>query len=240
MSANKIQAIIWDYDGTLVDTGRGNLNVTKKIVESVSGIDPNKFFALQNLENYLSANKVSKNWRELYKNEIDFNDEQTDRAGKLWTEFQLNDNTPAIFFDGIQEIIFDLAKYKQGIVSQNSKEKIVSILKKNELDPYFGSIIGYEEVDLLKQKPDPDGLVKCIDNLTGLLPGTVFFIGDHETDIQCAANTNQVFESERIDVKVMSIGVRFNSNSDVSDWSVLPDFRAERAKDILEIVNSFN
>lgn len=239
MSTNKIQAIIWDYDGTLVDTGRGNLNVTKKIVENVSGVNPNKFFALQNLENYYSVNKVSKNWRELYKHEFDFNDEQTDKAGKLWTEFQLNDNTPAIFFDGIQAVIFDLAKYKQGIVSQNSKEKIVSILKKNELDPYFESIIGYEEVDLLKQKPDPDGLVKCIDNLTGLLPGTVVFIGDHETDFQCAVNTNQVFKSEKIDVKVMSIGVRFNFNSNDSEWSVLPDFRVERAKDIVEIVKSF-
>jgi len=41
MSNAKIKAIIWDYDGTLVDTRHKNLNVTKnimKIVEHISHI----------------------------------------------------------------------------------------------------------------------------------------------------------------------------------------------------------
>lgn len=240
MLSKSIHAVIWDYDGTLVDTGYGNLSVTKKIVENVSGVNPNHFPALRNLQNYYSANNNSQNWRELYRREFDFNDEQTDKAGELWTEYQLNDTTPAIFFDGIQKVIIDLARYKQGIVSQNSKEKIKSILKENDLDFYFESIIGYEEVELSKQKPAPDGLVKCIENLIGLSQGTVIYIGDHETDFQCAVNTNHDFESKNIDIKVKSIGVCFNSNSSDSKWSVLPDFRVENAKEILGIVQYHN
>ena len=35
-----IKAIIWDYDGTLVDTHIKNLNVTRKIIEHITGKKP--------------------------------------------------------------------------------------------------------------------------------------------------------------------------------------------------------
>ena len=34
---SQILAVIWDYDGTLVDTGMKNLNVTRNIVKKITG-----------------------------------------------------------------------------------------------------------------------------------------------------------------------------------------------------------
>jgi phosphoglycolate phosphatase-like HAD superfamily hydrolase len=61
-----IEAVNWDYDGTLVDTRQKNLDVTKEIVWEVLQKNHETFSALQSLENYEKANSRSANWRDLY------------------------------------------------------------------------------------------------------------------------------------------------------------------------------
>jgi HAD superfamily hydrolase (TIGR01549 family) len=234
-----IQAIIWDYDGTLVDTRRKNLNVTRTIVEKITGVDSNKFPALQTLENYGLVIKKSANWNELYKQEFAFTDEQIDSAGRSWTEYQLKDNTPTPFYDGIKEVISALRRFPNGIVSQNSQESITRTLKDNNLLQYFGSIVGYEEVELRRQKPEPDGLLMCVEKLTELSAGLVFYIGDHETDVKCASNANHVLKKNESSVKIISIGALYCSGDDASDWGSRPDYKAKSAKNIIEIVSTF-
>ena len=234
-----LQAIIWDYDGTLVDTRHKNLNVTREIVESF-GVDPNDYTALQSLENYEQANKSSRNWRELYRREFGFTDKQTDDAGGLWTDYQLEDDTPVPFYDGIQDVVLALQNFLQGIVSQNSKRDIARTLEAGELLPHFKSIVGYEEVHLRKQKPEPDGLLTCLERLTGFRPGYVLYIGDHETDVLCALNANLELQRNHSGVRVMSIGALYGSGNFVSDWSVKPDHKAESVEDIIDIVQTFH
>jgi phosphoglycolate phosphatase-like HAD superfamily hydrolase len=43
VSITNIKAIIWDYDGTLVDTRYKNLNVTRNIIESIIETDAEEF-----------------------------------------------------------------------------------------------------------------------------------------------------------------------------------------------------
>ena len=71
-----IKAIIWDYDGTLVDTHIKNLNVTRKIIEQITGKKPEKLPPLSNLNNYRIAARKAKSWRELYKNEFALNENE--------------------------------------------------------------------------------------------------------------------------------------------------------------------
>ena len=51
-SNSKIKAIIWDYDGTLVDSRIKNLNVTRKIIEKATGKKYSTFPALDNLQDF--------------------------------------------------------------------------------------------------------------------------------------------------------------------------------------------
>ncbi|MGD9326655.1 MAG: HAD family phosphatase, partial [Desulfobacterales bacterium] len=162
MSNSKIKAIIWDYDGTLVDTRHKNFNVTKNIMQSITGTDALEFPALRSLDSYRLANRRTSNWRELYRQEFNLTEKQIDEAGRLWTEYQLADDTEISFYEGIEAIICDLAEFPHGIVSQNSRSSIAENLKKKNLLQYFKHIVGYEEVDLKKQKPEPDGLLSCM------------------------------------------------------------------------------
>ena len=239
-SNTSIRAIIWDYDGTLVDTRRKNLNVTRNIIEKISHKDAAEFSALQSLENYYLANKRTSNWRELYHHEFNFSEEQIDEAGQLWTAYQLNDNTEVTFYEGIEAVIRDLNEFPQGIVSQNSRYSIIQNLEKNQLLPFFKCIVGYEEVDLKKQKPDPDGLLHCMQKVSAPGSGYVCYIGDHETDVQCAHRANRALKEGKANVTIISIGACYDSGTNTATWEVRPDYEAHRVEDNLDIVARIN
>ncbi len=239
-SNKKILAIIWDYDGTLVDSRRKNLNVTRKIVSKILKGDPSEIPALSSLSNYHHAHIKATNWREFYEESFGLTEEQTDEAGRMWTEFQIKDNTPIPLMDGVEDVIFSLNKYPQGIVSQNSRSIIIRYLKEKNLLSYFKDIVGYEEVSMERQKPIPDGLLLCIERLTDFKPGYVFYIGDHETDVRCAFNANNILKKNNAGIKIISIGAFYGFDVDRSEWSVLPDHKIQSAGDIIDVIDNLN
>ena len=236
-SNSNIRAIIWDYDGTLVDTRHKNLNVTQKIIEDICSENAEQFTALCSLENYHAANRYHPNWREMYRCEFNLSEDQIDAAGSMWTEYQLNDDTAVPFFDGIEDVIRTLSEFAHGIVSQNSKHSIMRVLEQKEMLSYFDPIVGYEEVGLKRQKPEPDGLLMCLERLAPSATGTVLYIGDHETDAQCALRANRVLAKDRAALKVISIGVLFDSETNTSNWHIRPDYEIQHAPELLEIVD---
>jgi HAD superfamily hydrolase (TIGR01549 family) len=229
-----ISGVIWDYDGTLVDTRMKNLNVTKTILAEIMRDSDVKNSVLDSVESYEQANVKSTNWRDLYRNEFGLTEKQIDNAGKLWTKFQLLDKTEVQLFEGISFVVPKLSTHPQGIVSQNSSEIIKNNLVRNNLVKYFNHIIGYEEVDFTKQKPNPEGLLKCISEITDQNnDGSVVYIGDHVTDIECAQNTNEKI-SRTI---VISILLNNKKKNLTEGWAYKPDYIADRPKDLLEIIN---
>jgi len=239
-NSGKICAIIWDYDGTLVDSRQKNLNVTRKIVSKILKGDPTEIPTLSSLEKYHRAHIKATNWREFYKASFGLTEAQTDDAGRMWTGYQLEDQTTIPLIDGVGEIIFSLRRFPQGIVSQNSRENIINYLQQKKLHSYFKSIIGYEEVDLDKQKPNPEGLMMCIERLTDFKPGVVIYIGDHETDVQCALNAKDILREKSPDTKIISVGAFYGFNVDTSGWKALPDYQIKNAGEIVKIVNNSN
>lgn len=231
----KVKAIIWDFDGTLASTFEKNLNVTRKIFQKITGRKPEEISALRSLANYKSAIIKSTNWRDFCTQESGLSEEETDEAGRLWTEYQLEDDTPMPIFSGISEVIRALNRFPQGIVSMNSKENIEKCLTLNNLREFFKCIVGYEEVDFHRQKPEPDGLLLCLKNLTEFAPGNIFYIGDHETDARCSLNANEALQKEGLSIKIISVAAFYGNSHDDSDWKFKADFRAKHPNDILDL-----
>ena len=232
---NKINAIVWDYDGTLADTHQKNLNVTKKIIKHFTGTNPSRFGTLHSLDKYAKTLRLQSNWREFYQKEFNFNQSEIDEVGALWTRFQLEDNTTVPFFEGISRIVKLLDKYPQGIVSQNSKRSIALNLTDHKLIGFFNCIIGYEEVGLEKQKPDPAGMILCIQKLTQFAPGKIIYIGDHLSDVLCAENANNYLKKMDFKVKVSTIGMSYNSEK-ISTEEYKFDYFAHDPEEILKII----
>ncbi|MBI2729430.1 MAG: HAD family hydrolase [Sphingobacteriales bacterium] len=232
-----LKAIIWDYDGTLVDTRQKNLNVTRSIISAVTGKPADMFPVLNSVAVYDEANMKSANWRELYKTEFNLTDEQTIYAGSLWTEYQLLDNTVINFFIGINEVIHSLSFYKHGIVSQNSKQNITEVLDREGVGKHFKMIIGYEEIPFSMQKPHPEGLLQCITQLTKLdNEGIILYIGDHETDATCVHNANNTLSRKAI----YSAGAFYEKHDASGNWNIKPDFKVNHPNEILEIAEALN
>jgi len=236
---NKILAVIWDFDGTIADSRQKNFNVTKKIMENILGTDSKIFPVLNSLEDYHSAHTQVANWREFYRDSFSLTENQVDKAGRLWTEYQLKDQTPIPLIRGVGDAISALSKFPQGIVSQNSRSNIIRYLKEKNMFRYFQAVIGYEEVHIARQKPVPDGLLICMNKLIDSESGYVLYIGDHETDVQCALNANNVLKDKKMNLKIISIGAFYGFEVDTSGWSVLPDYQIQNASDIKSIIDNF-
>lgn len=238
-AATRCLAIIWDYDGTLVDTRWKNLNVTRRIVREITGTAQETFEALQNLDQYARANRRSQNWREFYRREFGMDEEQTDTAGSMWTAMQDADPTPAPMFDGLRDLILDHGLCPHGVVSQNSRTTIMRTLEMHGVLPRFHSIIGYEEVGIRVQKPEPAGLVQCIRELVAHPSGVVLYIGDHETDIRCARNAATEFQSNGNGVDVVSIAVSYSHESGAPAWETQPDHEAGTVAELAQILHMY-
>lgn len=236
MITNGITAILWDYDGTLVDTMHKNLKVTKTIIREITGKDPLSFNALTSISNYEQANFRALNWREMYQREYGINESQTDQAGLLWTKYQTEDSTPCPLFAGVEETLSSLNEFPQGIFSQNSKVIIRETLEQNCMSHFFDSIIGYEEVTFANQKPSPLGLFLLIKALTGNKPGTVFFIGDLETDILCAQNANREFQKNGADIEVVSVAIHHQNGALINGWQTKPDYQLTDITELTRII----
>ncbi len=232
----KLAAVIWDYDGTLVDSREKNRWVTRHIVGQVTGREPDVFPALRSLAAYDAATRKTVNWRVLYRDVLGLSEEETAHAGVLWSEFQLQDETPTPFYDGLGNVLRALRHLPHAIVSQNSRALIRRALAESDLDGFFHFIVGYEEVALARQKPAPDGLLMCVEQLGVSGPASILFVGDHEGDMECARNAHLRLRERGTDVSLFGVAALWGGHADASGWRVSPAYRADRVDSLVEIV----
>lgn len=204
-----LTAVLWDFDGTLADTRERNYRVARRILADLTGNQPDAIPALRSRAVYDNTVRRYANWRELYRVEFGLSDDDTDRAGALWSAYQLADDTPIGVFDGIAAALDALSTVSHGIVSMNARDQIARTVNDAGVGHHFRTIIGYEEVHIRRQKPEPDGLLLCLEQLAALATGRVLYVGDHETDVRCAANANAELGRRGITVEVRSVLARF-------------------------------
>jgi HAD superfamily hydrolase (TIGR01549 family) len=228
-------AFVWDFDGTLADTKQRNYNVVRHLFTENLGKKLDGFPALASAEAYDQVNRRYFNWRELYATEFGFSEDETDRLGRMWSEYQLKDDTPVEIFEGIGDVLSELRHVVHGIVSQNAKDQILRTLEGARLLGHFKVVVGYDEVPLKRQKPAPDGVLACLEELNALAPGRILYVGDHETDVRCARNAQRALEERRKEVEVVSVAACFAGHVGPKDWTHQPDHVAWSPHEVVEI-----
>ena len=236
IGARPLTAVIWDYDGTLVDTRAKNLTITRSIVEHFTGVDPDTIEILRSLEEYTSALHRHHNWRQLYVTEFGMSESNIDDAGKLWTEYQLADTTVAPPYEGIDHVLHALGALPHGIVSMNSQANIIRSLDEMGLLEHFEVIVGYEEVDVNRQKPAADGVLLCLEKLTRFAPGHVAYVGDHHIDIECVRNTNDALTQEGHDIRVFAIAAGYGIRAQNGTCPEDPDYEVASPRELVDIL----
>jgi len=235
MISPPLAAIVWDFDNTLVDTRARNRSVTRRIVETVTGRLADEFQVLAEQRSYDSAIFQWQNWQDLYRIEFGLSRDQIRAAGRLWTDYQREDQTPTTWFEGIDSVIRGLEGWPQAIVSMNTQTNIRAALVVAGLEPLFSLVIGCHDVEYERQKPNADGLLHCVDALTQSDEGTVLYVGDHPVDAQCAANANEELERRGGRLRVAAVGAAYGTEGPLEDWPVSPHFHAASPRDVLTI-----
>ena len=205
--------IIFDFDGTLIDTN-------KMIVE---GLDifaiAYRGSALTHEEHQLLTGKPLIE-QMAYINETKW--EEMMDAFRLW--YLKAHAKMAKPFEGITELLHYLkeSQYTLSIVSNNSRETILFGLKQLEIETYFAEVITCD--DVVVKKPSPEGLNLLIKRLN-VTPDTCIFIGDSGNDILAGKNAG-----------IASVLVGWTAVERQELLKLEPDFVIEHPLEILEII----
>jgi phosphoglycolate phosphatase-like HAD superfamily hydrolase len=239
MTVNILKAIIWDYDGTIADTSVKNYNVSRQIINKVTGGRADDYPALESPDTLYEANQRTTNWRDLYLKEFNFEGDQVDHVGSFWTEHQVKDQTEVLIFEGVLEILDKFNYLKHAIVSQNSRDSIIKFLHSKNIDNRFNSVYGYEQVDIKRQKPYPDGLIDCIFNALNIKEGTVVYVGDHVSDFLLVEKANKELIAGNHNIKVISAGIKHLKGIE-KHWTTKPDYILSNLLQLEKIVAVIN
>ena len=231
-------AVIWDFDGTLVDSHPKNLRVNRQIVQRITGQEHTTFSALGSTGAYELAVARSGNWRDFYAREFGFTEDDMHRAGELWPELQLADPTPHLPFDGIPEALDTMAGVPHAILSQNDSRVVRQALDRAGLMKNFLSVFGHGELDRRDQKPAGGGLLHCIRSLGLAAAARVYFIGDHVTDAMAARNARMLLNGHSgLQPEIVSVGALFGAVKDTR-WSVAPDHFVRNPPELVRLVQN--
>lgn len=234
----KLDAILWDYDGTLVNSVPKNIDITKAILSIVAphltGNNLPKYLLSEDF--YHEANHGAKNWQELYVDYYGLSHDEMIRAGSMWAEHQEKNQTEVTLFDGIKNVVEQFSQFHHGICSQNSQNNIRRVLRDNGIDAPFKAIIGYDDVSNGNQKPHPFGGIKCVESIFGHTNSQLLmYIGDHEADAKFARNLQSALGDS---AKVISVAAAY-SRSEPESWEVKPDYIANNVEDLLSIIGKY-
>ena len=229
----KVDAVLWDFDGTLANSAAKNIAITKQILHRVAphltGSGLPRY--LQNETDYHFANHNADHWRDLYSDFFGMTRQEIETAGPLWESYQMADETEVKLFDGVIDTVMQFSQIPQGICSANASENIRQVLIANEISSAFQSVIGYEDLPYHHQKPAPDGGLKCLQEIFGnTRDKTIIYVGDHIADVLFARGLTEKLDPSNT---VISVAIT-HSGANPRQWRKQPDKIIGKPQDLAD------
>jgi len=231
----KVDAILWDFDGTLANSAAKNIAITKQILARVAprltGSNLPRY--LQSETDYHFANHAADHWRDLYRDYFGMTADEIKNAGPLWETYQMLDKTGVTLFDGVADTVRQLSGFPQGICSANATSNIRQVLHEHDISSAFESVIGYEDLPHHHQKPAPDGGLKCLQEIFGNTQGkTIIYVGDHIADVLFTRALGEQLEASNTVISVIIT----HSGARPGQWRVKPDEVIESPTDLAALI----
>lgn len=206
---HSIRALIFDWDGTLVDSAHLGLAAFEKTFSELGVVFAHDVYQA----------KYSPNWYATYE-ALGLPKELWQTADDLW--IQHYGEQSALLIEGVGETLLALHTkgYQLGIVTSGSRSRVCREVQQSVLSDALAVIICNE--DIVNKKPDPEGLVLAIRELN-VDPSHCAYVGDAPEDIEMGRRGN-----------VMTVGVRSAYPSSARVPSAKPDLYLERIAELLD------
>ena len=181
-----LQAVLFDLDGTLLDTAPDLINALNKAF-----IDLGYHAQFDSNDRAIVSNGAQAMIMHALKG-VKYNESNLhalrEHMLSIYTQNICEDTRP---FSGIPLLLKKLEEQhiKWGIVTNKPWQFTQPLINAIELNPAPGTIVCPDHVT--KKKPDPEGLLTACKTL-GVQPSNCIYIGDHQRDIESAKNANMM------------------------------------------------
>lgn len=171
-----ISTILFDWDGTLVDSAQLGLVAYEKSFAALGvPFDHEAYRAV-----------YSPNWLTVYEG-LGLPKEHWQRADELWTQHY--DEQSAKLIKGAGETVAEIRQkgYRLGIVSSGNSSRVNREIKELGLAGFFEVVICHEQIR--NRKPHPEGIGIALQQL-GVAATQTAYVGDSPEDIQMGKSAN--------------------------------------------------
>ena len=207
---HQINSLLFDWDGTLVDSAHLGLVAFEKTFNELGVPFPHAIY----------EQTYSPNWYSTYE-ALGLAKDLWTVADDLWLRHYGEQSAPLI--EGVGDTLLSLRTrgYRLAVVTSGSRSRVCREVEQSVLKDVFSVIVCNE--DIVNKKPDPEGLERAI-RAMDVTPSQCAYVGDAPEDIEMGRRSN-----------VMTIGVRSAYPSSTRLLSAKPDL-LER---IIELVDHF-
>ncbi|MEK4201468.1 pyrophosphatase PpaX [Cytobacillus sp. FSL K6-0265] len=213
----KIDTILFDLDGTLIDT---NELIISSFLHTLNHYYPERY-QRQDVLPFMGPTLVET-----------FTSIDKDRADEMVHMYRAfnkeNHDVLVKEFSGVYETVRTLKEsgYKLGIVTTKMLDVVEKGLRLTKLDEFFEVIVALDHVE--KPKPDAEPVLKAL-SLLGSEPHAAIMIGDNHHDIIGGRNAGTV-----------TAGVAWSSKGRDHLLQFDPDYMLETMPDLLTILEEVN
>ncbi len=172
-----IQSVIFDVDGTLIDTEFTVKKSLQKLLQERTG----KNYSWEELDFILGIPGHITLAR--------FGISDVEQAGRQWNEYMVEFKNRVKVYDGIEETLQQLkaAQITVGLVTSKTRTELNDDFVHFGLMPYFDFYINASDTE--RHKPFPDPLLKFLE-ISGITAEQAIYVGDTLYDQQAAAAAN--------------------------------------------------
>ncbi len=173
---NNINTVLFDFDGTLVDT---NELIISSFLHTLEIYTPGQY----NREDVLPF--IGPTLVETFSK---INEAKTEEMVKTYRAFNISNHDYLIReFEGVYETISTLKdkNFKLGIVTTKMLKVTMMGLQLTKMDKFFDTIIALDHVT--HPKPNPEPIFKALERL-GSVPANTIMVGDNYHDVLAGKN----------------------------------------------------
>lgn len=211
----KIDAILFDYDGTLMDTNRVVLESWQHTFRTLEGQERPESEIYKTF-----GEPIKVTMRRLFH-------DRDDHALEVYRSWQEDNFTDYIgLFPGVEKMLSQLRQkgVKMGLVTSRTESSTHEGLRNFEISNCFDAIITANQCT--KHKPDPEPINLAMEAM-GSNPANTLMVGDTLFDLGCARNAG-------VKSALVAWAVAIDRN-DISD-SIRPDYYIEHPDEIVELI----
>lgn len=211
-----LKVILFDMDGTLVNSDQLVLHIYKKLTTKYQPLTPFESLDLGDV----FASSYPDVLKKLYGH---VNPDHLEEIYRIHLESK---HHYLESFEGVEELLSTLKRegYRLGLVTSEMRDIAIDELKILNLDQYFDSIVAFDDVK--NPKPDPEGILKHLAYFN-CNRDEVIYIGDQKTDGIAAENAS-----------ILSVLIDWHKNKTI-DYMRLFDHVAYSIEDVIRIIHMY-